>query len=197
MYEIPNFGLRAYALFYSKYGLKESFAQSELAWIVSPSMRKKIFSTLLNAGWLRKASRQEYVCTNPDTIFRGLLDFKIPTIIKNASKPYSFTGLSAVEVWSDFSYVQRGRERSPYFVNVMAKDMQYWKDFFNEHSIPNYVAKGSTIGEFIILIPVKKMHSIEKNGFFVETLKKTICFARENEMFSYSYEYMKKKYGES
>lgn len=196
MYEIPHFGLRAYALFYSKYGSRESFAQSELAWIVSPSMRKKIFSTLLNAGWLKKVSRQEYICTSPDSIFKGLLDFKVPTIMQGARKPYSFTGLSAVEVWSDFSYVQRGRERSPYFINVLERDILYWKNFCNKNTVPYYVREGSTIGEFIILIPVKKIGSVEKNGFFVESLKKTMSFAKNNDMFSYPYKYMKNKYGD-
>lgn len=195
MEEIPSFGLRAYALFYSKHGLRETFRQSELDWIVSPSMRKKIFATLLNAGWIRKMSRQKYKCVNPDTIFNHLLDFRVPEIIRESKKPYVFTGLSAIELWSDSVYVQRGRERSPYFVKVLKKDLQQWKDFFNERNIPNYINNGSTIGEFVILIPTKKISSVEKDGMAVESLKKTMSQARKNEMFTYPYNYMKKKYG--
>lgn len=197
MYEIPNFGLRAYALFYSKYGLRESFTQSELDWIVGPSMKKKIFATLLNSGWLKKVSRKEYKCVTPDTIFTHLLDFRVPEIIKESKKPYAFTSLSAIEIWSDFSYIQRGRERSPYFIKILKKDIQYWKDFFNNKNIPNYINKGSTIGEFIILIPVEKVTSVEKEGIFVETIKRTMNYAKENEMFAYAYNYMKTKYGEN
>jgi len=197
MYEIPNFGLRAYALFYSKFGLRESFTQSELDWIVSPSMKKKIFATLLNSGWLKKVSRKEYKCVTPDTIFTHLLDFKVPEMIKDAKKSYAFTSLSAIEIWSDFSYVQRGRERSPYFIKILKKDLQYWKDFFNKNNTPNYINKGSTIGEFIILIPVEKIVPVEKESIFVESLRKTMTQAKENEMFAYAYNYMKKKYGEN
>lgn len=197
MFEIPNYGLRAYALFFSKYSSREVFKQSELDWIVSSSMKKKIFSLLLRSGWIKKISRQYYKCVAPDVIFTELLDFKVPDLIKNAEKSYSFTGLSAIEVWSDYVYVQRGRERSPYFINVLKKDLEYWKKFFNKNNIPNYINKGSTIGEFVILLPVKKIVSIEKEGIKVDSLKETIKNAKKNEMFDYAYKYMKNKYGDN
>ncbi len=194
MYEIPNFGLRAYALFYSKHGLKEAFKQSELDWIVGSSMKKKIFSALLNAGWIKKISRQEYKCVSPDSIFNQLLEFKVTELIKKSNKPYAFTGLSAIEIWSNYSYVQRGQERSPYFMKILRKDIKYWKNFLNENNIPNYINKGSTIGEFIILEPVNKLSFVDKDELKVEPLKITMKSAQKNEMFAYPYKYMKKKY---
>ncbi|MBW2966657.1 hypothetical protein KY342_06150 [Candidatus Woesearchaeota archaeon] len=195
MEEIPQYGLRAYALFYSKYSSRESFKQSELDWIVSQSMKKKIFALLLKAGWINKIKRNKYRCIEPKKIMKGLLEFKVPEIIKMAKKPYAFTKLSAVEIWSDYSYVQRGMERSPYFIKVLKKDIRYWKDFFNKHNIPNYVNEGSTIGEYIILMPVEKIDSIEKNNLKIEPLKETLKTAKENEMYRYAYNYMRKKYG--
>ncbi len=196
MYELPAYGLRAYALFYSKYGVNEAFKQSELGWIVSESMKKKIFSILLHAGWIKKISRFEYKCLSPKLIFNKLLDFKVPDVIKKAEKPYAFTGLSAVEIWSDYCYVQRGRERSPYFIKILKKDIQYWKDFFNKNEIPNYIKQGSTIGEFVILLPVDKIEFEEKAGLNSEKFNETMKIASENEMFDYPYRYMKKKYGD-
>ena len=194
MYEIPNYGLRAYALLFSKHGLREYFKQSELDWIVSSSMRKKIFSLLLRAGWIKKISRDEYKCFSPEEVFNHLLDFKVQEIIKEAKKPYAFTGLSAVEIWSDYCYVLRGKEKSPYFIKILKRDINYWKRFFNENNIPNYMNHGSTIGEFIILMPVKNLSFTEKEGFKVEKLKDVMKQAQENEMFRYPYDYMKKKY---
>ena len=52
--EIPAYGLRAYALFFTRHGVNESFKQNELDWIVRQSMKKKIFSLLLRAGWIKK-----------------------------------------------------------------------------------------------------------------------------------------------
>lgn len=195
MTEIPSFAMRAYALFFSRYGSTEPFSQSKLDWIVSEPMRKKIFAVLLRAGWIRKAGRSVYYCVEPQTIFRDMLRFRVPEVIKKAKKPYAFTGLSAIELWSDYSYVQRGIEKSPYFIKVLKKDLQYWKNFFNMNSIPNYVNKGTTIGEYIILMPVEKLDFEEKYGVKAEPLKKTMKQASQNEMYDYAYEYMKQKYG--
>ena len=192
--EIPQYGLRAYALFYSRHGSREAFRQSELDWIIGESMKKKIFSLLLRAGWIQKKERNTYTCINPDKIFNSLLDFKVPEIIKKAKKKYAFTGLSAVEIWSDYSYVQRGIEKSPYFIKVLKKDLKYWKEFLNMHNIPNYVDMGRTIGEYVIFVPVDKITSEENNGLMVEPLKKAMKIAKENEMYLYAYNYMKNKY---
>ena len=193
--EIPQYGLKAYALLFSRNGVQGKFKQSELDWIVSVSMKKKIFALLLRAGWIKKNHGQTYSCTSPSDAVKGLLEFRVPEIIKNAKKEYAFTGLSAVEIWSDFSYVQRSMEKSPYFIKVLQKDLKYWKEFFNSNEIPNYINSGATIGEFIILIPVKLLSFEEKNGFRVDSLKETADYAKSNEIYAYASEYMKNKYG--
>lgn len=193
--EIPQYGLRAYALLFAKHGSRGRFMQSELDWIVSTSMKKKIFSLLLRSGWIRKNSDKTYSCTRPSEAITGLLEFRVPTTIKNAAKPYAFTRLSAVEIWSDFSYVQRGLEKSPYFIKVLQRDLKYWKEFFNGHGIPAYVHSGGTIGEFVILIPVRSLPFKEKDGFKVDPLEKTRQFARSNDIYAYATEYMDRKYG--
>ena len=114
--------------------------------------------------------------------------------MKNAKKKYAFTQSSAVEIWSDFSYVQRGMEKSPYFIKVLRKDLNDWKTFFNMHEVPNYVKTGATIGEYIILIPVDKLSFEEKNGFKVEPFKDTIHYAKSNGVYDYATEYMKNKH---
>ena len=193
--EIPQYCLRAYAMFFLKHGSREPFKQSELDWIVSQSMKKKIFSILLRAGWVIKESRNSYKCVEPERAIKGLSEFKVPEVIKEARKPYAFTNLSAIEIWSDYAYVQRGMEKSPYFIKVLKKDLKYWKGFFNKRNIPNYINEGSTIGEYIILIPAKSIKIVDKDGLKVEPLKKTLKTARENEMHSYAYIYMREKYG--
>jgi len=195
--EIPQYGLKAYALLFSKHGVHGEFRQSELDWIVSSSMKKKIFALLLRSGWINKNANGTYSCANPSDAVKGLLEFRIPEIMKIAKKDYSFTQLSAVEIWSDFSYVQRGMEKSPYFVKILRKDLKYWKEFFNINRIPNYVGSGATIGEYVILIPVDRLSFEEKSGFKVDSLKETMHYARLNDIFAYASEYMASKYGES
>ena len=192
--EIPPAALRAYALFYGKYRTAP-FQQSALDWVVGTAMRKKIFATLLRAGWIQKSTRMRYTCRKPDTVIGGLLEFRVPTAIRQAERPYAFTGLSSIELWSDYCYIQRSRERSPYFMKIVRKDLPYWKRFFNERSIPYYMQRGSTIGEFVILIPVDHVVAEEKAGMQVEPLQHTMRMAKDNEMYAYAYHYMREKYG--
>jgi hypothetical protein len=192
--EIPAYGLRAYALFFARHGVNEGFRQSELDWIVRESMKKKIFSLLLRAGWIKKQADNSYMCIKPEEIIVSLLNFKVPDIMKKAQRDYAFTNLSAIEIWSDYSYVQRGMEKSPYFLEVLNKDLSYWKEFFNSNNIPNYIKKGSTIGEYVILIPVNVLKYTEKEGYKVESLTKTLKLAESNDIYSYAYNYIKNKY---
>lgn len=192
---IPQYGLRAYALFFSKHNSRESFTQNELDWIVGDSMKKKVFSLLLRNGWIKKTSHNSYVCISPEIIFKNLLSFKVPEIIKETERDYAFTNLSAIEIWSDYSYVQRGIEKSPYFINILKKDLKYWKNFFSKYNVPHYINEGSTIGEYVILIPVNKIRFVNKDNFKVINLKETFKIAKKNKMYLYPYNYMRRKYG--
>ncbi|HJX05422.1 MAG TPA: hypothetical protein VJ461_01805 [Candidatus Nanoarchaeia archaeon] len=193
--EIPQYGLRAYALFFSKHGSRERFRQSELDWIVGQSMKKKIFAVLLKAGWIVKESRNTYRCIAPEEVITGLLDFRVPEVMKQCERKYAFARWSAIEIWSDYSYVQREFAKSPYFIKILKKDLRYFKEFFNRHNIPNYVNEGSTIGEFVILIPVDRLEHAEKDGLYVEPLRTAMRLAKANDIYAYAYSYMRNKYG--
>ena len=195
--EIPQYGLKAYALLFSKYGIQRTFRQSALDWIVSTSMKKKIFSLLLRSGWITKNQDNTYSCINPSHAIKGLLKFRVPKIIKTTTKKYAFTQLSAVEIWSDFSYIQRGLEKSPYFIKILQKDLKYWKAFFHKHEIPNYINTGMAIGEFVVLIPVRSLSYEEKEGYKVDSVHKTLRYAQSNDIYTYAAEYIEHKYGVS
>jgi hypothetical protein len=192
---IPQYGLKAYALFFTRHGLNEEFGQSDLDWIVGQSMKKKIFSLLLGCGWIKKKSRNRYVCISPETAVKRLLDLRVPSIIRDAERPYAFTGSSAIEIWSDYSYVQRSIEKSPYFIEISKKDLDYWKGFFRKNNISFYVGKGTTIGEYVVLKPVGRLRFTEKDGYKVIPLSDVVELAKANEIYLYQYNYMRKKYG--
>jgi len=124
-----------------------------------------------------------------------MLDFRVPQLMEGKQREYCFAGASAIEMWSDYSYVQRSRERSPYFIKVLEKDLGYWKGFFNRNEVPNYVHSGTSIGEFVVLLPMKRIERTRKDGLWVEPLREAMKHAEGNEMFSYAHEYMGRKYG--
>lgn len=192
--EIPKYALRAYGLFYAKYGDNEEFSQDNLNWIVSSSMRKKIFSVLLNSGWIAKKSRRTYVCIDPKTIFNSLFSFKVPDILKTSKKEYCYSEMSAVEIWTDFSYIQRSWEHSPYFIKIKEEDSDYWKEFLSKEGIPFFIKEGTFIGEFMILEPQKKLRCSVHNGFPVENLDASVKFCQDNSLFEYPLAYLKQKF---
>lgn len=158
-------------------------------------MKKKIFALLLKRGWIKKGEGRAYSCASPSDAIKGLLEFRVPEMMKAAKRDYAFTRLSAVEIWSDYSYVQRGMDKSPYFIKVLQKDLNYWKAFFNSNEIPNYVQSGTAIGEFVVLIPANALSFYEKNGFKVDSLRETMSYAKSNDIFACASEYMANKYG--
>jgi hypothetical protein len=159
-------------------------------------MKKKIFSILLSHGWIRKKDRVSYFCNSPGRIMKHLLDFRVPELVKHAKRKYCFTGLSAMEVWSDYYYVQRDIKRSPYFIKILKTDLWYWKKFFSVNEIPVYENGGTNIGEFVILFPVEHIKSSEKDDLLVDPLSDTLKEAKKNQMYEHVYEYIRGKYGE-
>jgi hypothetical protein len=194
--EIPFYGLRAYALLFSKHSSDEEFDSSDLDWIVSESMKKKIFALLVAGGWLVKIKRNLYRCRPPQDIIHSLMEFKIPRLIRESERPYAFTGSSAVEIWSDYCYVQRSMEKSPYFIKVLKSDLEYWKKFFHKTRIPTYVNDGKIIGEYVVLIPVEKIDQVQAHGISVEPRSVTMKYAKANSMYAYAYGYIQGKYGD-
>ena len=192
--EIPKYALRAYALLYTKYRTDEEFTQDSLNWIVSSSMRKKIFSVLLSSGWIEKRSKRRYVCINPEKVLNSLFLFKVPDILKKSEKKYCYTKMSAVEIWTDFSYMQRSWEHSPYFIKIKESDFEYWKEFLSKQGIPYLIKEGTFIGEFIILKPQKKLDCSVYNDFPVDKLEDTVDFCKNNSLFEYALAYLKQKF---
>ena len=80
---------------------------------------------------------------------------------------------------------------------MLAKDIPYWKSFFNKEGIPHYEHSGTTIGEYVILIPAETITNEEKEGFKVDSLPETLSYARSNEVFDYATHYIERNYGDS
>src|SRR5437879_13482182 len=101
-----------------------------MAWLVSRSMVKKTLHTLEHAGGIRRVEKGSYVCKNADDIFESMVEFRVPGLLSRAGMRYAYTGASAVEVWTDYSYIQRSWEHSPYFVKVLRSDLDRWVSYF-------------------------------------------------------------------
>lgn len=196
METIPAYAQEAYAILFNRFG-NQQFTTGYLTWFVSRAMAKKILHILEKKGWIRRVGRGKYVCRRPEEIMKNLVRFRVPSLLVKAGKKYCFCKASAVEVWTDFSYIQRSWEHSPYFIKVLKKDLSFWVEFFREHGIRVFVevAKPS-LGEFVILIPEEDFKFAIHNDKPVEPLKETVKFCEKRiAVFEYPLAFLTKRFG--
>src|SRR5437879_11944037 len=111
---VPTYAQEAYAVLRSRFG-GDSFPADYMSWFVSKSMVKKTLHTLEHAGWIRRVERGSYVCKNADEIFRSRVEFRVTMLLSEAGMRYAYAAARAAEVWTEYSYIRRRWQHSPYF----------------------------------------------------------------------------------
>jgi hypothetical protein len=193
---VPVYAQEAYAVLRSRFGEGE-FGPEYLAWFVSETMVKKMLHVLEKAGWTRRVGRGRYVCVTPDAIFQSMVRFRVPQLLEAAGRPYVYAGASAVEIWTDYSYIQRSFEHSPYFVKVLRRDVRFWVSYFRAHKVRVFVGEaGTALGEFIVLQPQPRMTRQTRAGLPVEPVAAVVRFCERNiDAFEYPLAYLNAKFG--
>ncbi len=192
---VPNYAQEAYAILYNRFD-DDSFPSSYLSWFVSSSMVKKMLHILEKAGWVRRVEKGKYVCVKPDVIFKSMIEFKVPELLEKVGMRYAYTEASATEIWTDFSYIQRSWEHSPYYIRVLRSELNEWLQYFNKHRVNVFVNKAKpALGEFVILKPEKRLQYEMHNNFPVESLEQTVRYCERNvDAFEYPLAYLKTKF---
>jgi len=192
---VPTYAQEAYAILRSRFA-SDSFPADYLSWFVSRSMVKKTLHTLEHAGWIRRVERGSYVCKNVDEIFRSMVEFRVPTLLSDARMRYAYTEASAVEVWTDYSYIQRSWEHSPYFVRVLSGDLGRWVRYFRKHKVKVFTHKPElAMGEFVVLKPERGFANATHNGLPVDPLESTVSYSEEHiHAFEYPLAYLQAKF---
>ena len=159
-------------------------------------MVKKTLHVLEKKGWIQRVKKGSYVCVRPDETFRAMVQFRVPRLLDEASKPYVYAGASAVEVWTDYIYIQRSWEHSPYFIKALRRDVGFWTRYFREHRVNVFVREARpSIGEFVVLFPEGKLEFDVYNAKSVDKLKEVVRFCERNiESFEYPLAYLKSKF---
>ncbi|MGQ0535611.1 MAG: hypothetical protein ACT4PT_06025 [Methanobacteriota archaeon] len=192
---VPTFAQEAYAVLRTRFG-GDAFDAGYLAWFMSRPMVKKTLHVLERAGWIRRVEPGVYLCTAPDEVFSSMVQFRVPGLLKAAARPYAYSDASAVEVWTDYSYIQRSWEHSPYFVDVLRQDLKFWVDHFRRNKVKVFVnASEPALGEFVVLKPRARLTSEEHEGSPVEPLNAAVRFCERNiDTFEYPLAYLMAKY---
>src|SRR5437867_11367204 len=98
-----------------------------------------------------------------------MVEFKVPKLLSEAGMRYAYTAASAVEVWTDYSYIQRSWEHSAYFVRVLSRDLSKWISYFRKHKVKVFNSKSElAMGGFVILKPERVLATATEIGLPVE-----------------------------
>lgn len=192
---IPSFAQEAYAVLYNRFG-SASFRSDYLSWFVSNAMVKKSLHVLEKGGWIRRVGRGEYACVNTDEIFRSMVQYRVPEILQGAGMKFAYSDASAVEIWTDYNYVQRSWEHSPYYVKVLRSDLKKWIAHFRKHKVKAFVDEAEPcLGEFVVLKPQEKLIQETHNGSPVEPLISVVRYCERNiDAFEYPLAYLRAKF---
>lgn len=193
---VPPYAQEAYAVLRARFG-SDRFPSSYLSRYISDAMVKKTLHALETAGWIERIERGTYVCVDPDDVFRSMVAFRVPGILEGAGMPYAYVEASAVEVWTDYSYVQRSWEHSPYYVRVRREDVDAWTDLFRRHRVTVFVDEARpALGEFVVLRPEDHLDYTEHGGEPVQPLGEVVRYCEEHiDAFEYPLAYLRAKYG--
>jgi hypothetical protein len=126
-----------------------------------------------------------------------MVEYRVPELLRDSNMRFSFTEASAVEVWTDYTYVQRNWEHSPYYIRILSKDTEKWIDYFAQHKVKSFVSEAEpAIGEFLILKPQRElMNVIIHNDLPVDQLKVVVKYCeRYIDAFEYPLAYLKAKF---
>lgn len=192
---VPAYAQQSYAILRARFA-SESFSPGYLSWFVSGNMVKKTLHVLERAGWIKRVKRGEYACVNSDEIFASMVEFRVPRLLRDTGMKYAYSDASAVEIWTDYSYIQRSWEHSVYYVNVLAKESREWVEYLRRHRIPAFISKARpALGEFVVLKPKDKLTYEIHADLPVEPLDAVVRYCEKHiDAFDYPLAYLKAKF---
>ena len=188
-----------YAVLWKKFGQSE-FSTKELRFLdifLSTTMKKKVLFVLSQNGWIKRIMRGHYVCAVPNEIFKQIFEPKVLGLLTKTKMKWVFSRLNALEVYTDFSVTHRSWLSSPFYINVLKKDLGKWLSLLKKTGMRTYVSYAKpSLGEYIVLMPKEKLEIKFVRGFPVESFKEVVQFAQQNPFeFEYELNYLREKYG--
>ncbi|MGP8057495.1 MAG: hypothetical protein ACLP9K_07880 [Nitrososphaerales archaeon] len=192
---IPSYAQEAYAILYNKFA-NGIFHSNYLGWYISNDMVKKTLHELETSGWVKRVGRGVYTCVSAEDVFKSLVAFKVPDLLQNSGRNFVYADASAAEIWTDFSYMQRGWEHSPYYINVLRNDLSHWVDYFRKYKVNVFVnCPETSLGEFVVVKPQTSLNSVLHNNFPVEPLEEVVRFCEQHvNSFEYHLAYLRAKF---
>jgi hypothetical protein len=151
-------------------------------------------------GYLERVERGEYRVREPTAFVNEIVKDNLGKegVLEKAERKYAFCCNDAVSIWTEgYYFTGFTRGFKPVHVEILEKDLGYWKEFFGKNDIEYTVAGESKtlFGLTYVLHPVRKISADKKDGVPVVPLKETVKFCKENELtYQPALEYLDSKF---
>ena len=160
----------------------------------------KIIHDLIRLKYMKRVKRGKYQIIKPEDYIKRIVKENLDTedILKKSDKKYAFTNSTAVNIWTDGTYLTGFTKGfKPVHIQILKKDIEYWNDFFKKNNA-EYVLEGENktlFGLTYILHPKDSINFEIKDDNIVVPLKEIIKFCQKNiYLYRPALEYLDKKY---
>lgn len=178
--------MKYYELWIIMWKWKKKFSVKEfISTFKTPSPNKILFD-MTKKGFLEKTERAMYRVVSPRQLFEKRIDIsKAYDLMRQIKLKYSFTGPDAVFLWTKGGY-QVGRFFGfyPIYLKILSSDLKKWKQILKSKNIRFYIEgerlRETYFGIFYVLIPEKDFRREKIDDYYVDSLKQTVKFCKQN-----------------
>jgi sugar-specific transcriptional regulator TrmB len=188
-----------YGWLYNTFG-NNTFTIDDFRMIFPSPQPTKIIHDLIKLDFMKRTKRGKYRIIKPEEFVKKIIKENLEkhNILQKSNKKYAYANSTAVNIWTDgYYWTDFTRGFKPVHIYILKKDINYWKEFFNQHDV-EYVLEGEhkTLFGLTYVLHPKETFTVEtKDGNAVVPLKEIITYCQNNIiLYRPALEYLDKKY---
>ena len=196
---IMNRYTKMYGWLYNIYG-NTTFTIDDFKMTFPSPQPVKIIHDLIRLKYMKRVKRGKYQIIKPEDYVKRIVKENLDTedILKESDKKYAFTNSTAVNIWTDGTYLTGFTKGfKPIHIQILKKDTKHWNDFFKKNNA-EYVLEGENktlFGLTYILHPKDSFNFEIKDDNFVVPLREIIKYCQKNiYLYRPALEYIERKY---
>jgi hypothetical protein len=196
---IMNRYTKMYGWLYSTFGTSTFTIDDFRMNFPSPQPAKAVHD-LIKLDFMKRVKRGKYQIMRPKEFVNRIVkeNLEKDDILNHSERRYAFSDSTAVNIWTDgYYWTDFTKGFKPIHVNVLKKDLDYWKDFFKRNDAEHVLddEHKTLFGLTYVVHPVDMIKTELKDGNPVIPLGEAVNFCKKNEfIYRPALEYLDKKY---
>lgn len=178
--------MKYYELWIILWQWKKEFTVKEFISTFRSPISNKVLFDMTKKGFLEKKERGTYKVNTPEDVFKKRADVsQAYDLLKETKLKYALTGVDSVFIWTKGGY-QVGRFFGfyPIYLKILKSDLARWKKYLKSKNMQFYIdgeqVKETFFGIFYVLEPETIINTKKISELYVDTLKETINFCKNN-----------------